>query len=49
MAEVNPYLDGSIAKRTLAALDSLSPKEFPRPGKPLNLFRKLKTILQRHN
>jgi CDP-glycerol glycerophosphotransferase (TagB/SpsB family) len=40
MAEVNPYLDGSIAQKTLKALNCLDPDSFPRPGKPLNLFRK---------
>lgn len=40
IAEVNPYLDGTIARRTLQALDSLDPASFPHKGKPLNLFRK---------
>lgn len=44
MAEVNPYLDGSIAQRTLAALDNLDPGSFPRRGKPLNLFRKAQVL-----
>lgn len=44
MQAVNPYLDGDIARRTLAALDSLDPKSFPRKGKPLNLFRKAQVL-----
>lgn len=44
MVEVNPYLDGSIARRTLDALDSLDPGTFPRKGKPLNLFRKAQVL-----
>lgn len=41
MQEVNPYLQGDVAKRSLAALDSLDLKSFPRKGKPLNLYRKM--------
>lgn len=41
---VNPYLDGDIARRTLAALDNLDPRSFPRKGKPLNLFRKAQVL-----
>ena len=44
MQAVNPYLDGDIAERTLAALDSLDPRSFPRKGKPLNLFRKTQVL-----
>ena len=44
MQAVNPYLNGDIARRTLAALDSLDPKSFPRKGKPLNLFRKAQVL-----
>jgi CDP-glycerol glycerophosphotransferase (TagB/SpsB family) len=44
IAEVNPYLDASIAKRTLRALEGLDRKIFPEPGKPANLFRKAQII-----
>ena len=40
LRDINPYLDGSVAMRTLKALDSLDPQSFPKKGKPLNLFRK---------
>ncbi len=42
MGEINPYLDGSIARRTLEALDAIDPGEFPHKRKPKNLMRKRK-------
>ena len=44
MRQVNPYLDGKIARRTLEALDGIAPESYPKTGKPLHLFRKLHQI-----
>ena len=42
--EVNPYLDGNIAKRVVKELEKLKTSDFPKKSKPLNLFRKCQMI-----
>lgn len=45
LKEVNPYLDGSIAKNTVQALEYIKRRELlPGKGKPLNVFRKMQIL-----
>ncbi|MBM4402826.1 MAG: CDP-glycerol glycerophosphotransferase family protein [Candidatus Cloacimonetes bacterium] len=48
IATVNPYLDCRTAQRITTALEQLDPSHYPKPGKPLNLIRKLQVIFH-HN
>lgn len=41
LLEVNPYLDGKIAKRIFDNLQKLSKDAFPKKNKPFNLLRKI--------
>ncbi len=42
--EVNPYLDGNIAKRIVTKLEEMGIDKFPKKSKPLNVFRKCQII-----
>lgn len=48
LAKVHPYQDGKVALRTLEALDSIKPADFPKANKPKNLFRQ-RQIIKRMN
>jgi len=45
LSEVNPYLDGNIAKKVFSVLESIKKNnELPKKKKPLNLLRKLRIL-----
>lgn len=42
--EINPYLDGKVSESIIKKLEEIEPKDYPKKGKPLNLFRKWQII-----